>query len=494
MGLITSLQNHINSLKFLKFLKQKNNQNELVEMALKERGILFKLLQNVSPELIENQRPENSVLSKQEITKIIETELNIKFNQHFNFLSDVIFCASIGQVHKAQLKDGTVVAIKIQYPKVKSTITSQLNLLRVAVIGSKISKISRWNFDIDSHIKTIQVRLHEELDYHHELKNLIEYSTNNPKNNIRPFTQYSSSLVLTQSWIEGIGLDLVKKKWTVGNKKTVANQIVEQYFEQVFITGFFQGDNNLTNFIVIKDPIETRWIDFGNWIHSTKELRQSLFTLIYKTTHKQEINFLGNFQTLGFDLQKLKYFQNLLPSLLEILFDPFLLDRPFDMSTWKLDERVNHLLGENKWWFRSSGDSSFLELMKSFFGLIKVIESIGVNINWYQHFMKITPFFNLNELEQDIPNIQNTIPQVTALAKQLVIQIFKDSKEHIKIELPAGSFFDLENLIPEDIKLKLMERSISISEIKHKYLEQGLVPGQVISLNDNLTTFNIYLI
>lgn len=493
MSLITYIQSHINSIKFLGLLKQKTNQNELVELALKERGVLYKLIQNLSPELLENAKSETKAISQNEIITIIEKDLNLNFKEHFKDISKPVFCASIGQVHKATLKDGSFVAIKIQYPGALNAINSQLNLLKAAALGTKISKISKWKIDLSSHISMIEARLREELNYQHELENLIEYARNNPDNKIKPYKQYSSSQILTQSWVEGITLIQVKRNWAKDQKQILAEKIVGQFLKDLFNYGFFQGDNNLSNFIINQSPLEVHWIDFGNWVHTSLEVRQSIYVLLYKTINKQDINYLGHFEKIGFDLSKLKYFQNTLPSLLDILFDPFLQDYPFDMKSWKLEERVNNLLGENKWWFRSSGDSGFLEFMKSFYGLIKIIDYLEININWQKIFRQVSINFNVNEIEANLSVIPNSIPQSKDMAKQLVIQVIKDGKEHVKIELPAGTFFDLENLIPEDIKIKLQQRSIDIIEIKFCYLKNGLIPGLVFELADKTTIFCVYL-
>jgi hypothetical protein len=477
----------------MRLMKSNGNQQELVQLALQERGILFKLIQNISPELLEQPLAINHAISKNEIIKIIEKNLNINFSKNFTFLSNAIFCASIGQVHRAIMNDGTVVAIKIQYPEVKNSVKAQLSLLTVAAIGSNFSKLSKWKIDINEHIVAIKERLEEELNYTHELKNLIHYSALNSENKIIPYSSFSSQIILTQSWIEGKSLVERKTKRSLEERKSIANLLIEQYLRHVFVNGFCQGDNNISNFIISDSPLTTHWIDFGNWIHITEHARLSLYTLIDKTIRKEDVNYLGHFQSLGFDLQKLQFFQNLLPSLVEILFDPFILNLPFDIRQWKIDERINLLLGENKWWFRSSGDSVFLELMKSFFGFIKIIEYLDVNINWQMHFLKLAPSFNQINFDQDIPIYPNTIPQQQQLAKQLIIQVFKNSLEHVKIELPSSSFFDLESFIPDDVKIKLKERSLNLSEIKFNYLKNGLIPGNVFVLNDGDTSFHISL-
>ena len=493
MGLYRIIQRHTNSLRFFKILKNKKNNTELVDLALKERGILYKIIQNIAPELIETKNENQIVLNKKEVIQIIEKSLNIIFFEKFKSLSDAVFCASIGQVHRAILKDNTLVAIKIQYPNVKASIDSQLNLLKIAAKGAKLTKISKWNIDTDSHITTIEKKLHEELDYNFEINNLIYFNSKNPKNRLHPFLEYSNSSILTQSWIEGLDFYYIKKNWTEIKRKEVADLLVQEYFKHFFIDGFCQGDNNISNFIVTEAPPKVHWIDFGNWIRTSEDVRYALFYLIYKTIKKEQMNYVGHFEIIGFDLKKIKYFQNLLPCLVDILFDPFLENRPFDSTNWKMEERIENLLGKNKWWFRSSGQSDFLELMKSFYGIFQLVKSLNININWHSHFLQLATQMDFNKIETKIPFYENQIPQSHELAKHLLIQIIKNSTEHARIELPAGTFLDLENLISEDIHDKLKERGINISEIKFKYLEKGLVPGKVFELEDTNSAFYIYL-
>jgi hypothetical protein len=75
-----------------------------------------------------------------------------------------------------------------------------------------------------------------------------------------------------------------------------------------------------------------------------------------------------------------------------------------------------------------------------------------------------------------------------------LILVIKNNTEHARIELPAITFFDLENLIPEDVKIKLVNRQLDLAKIKFKYLENGLVPGKVFELNDENSSFQVILL
>jgi hypothetical protein len=72
----------------------------------------------------------------------------------------------------------------------------------------------------------------------------------------------------------------------------------------------------------------------------------------------------------------------------------------------------------------------------------------------------------------------------------------------VKIELPATALLDLEEFIPEDIKIKLAEKSLDLKNIKFTYLKNGLIPGELFSLetlentvgSETRTKFHVYLV
>lgn len=502
-----SIKSHLNTIRFglklkeisRKKINEEQNLTELIKIAEEERGILFKLLQYLFPEKISNLKTQNQALSNKKVISIIEKELNIKFHEHFTYISEPIYCASIGQVHKAKLKINKdiekFVAIKIQYPHIKRSIESQIKFLKLATLAEKIGPVAKWNIAINSHLQQIECRLKEELDYRHELNNLQkaqDLKILTDCKSLIALESYCTSSIFTQLWIDGFNLNYIKSNWDISTKKLVALNLVEQYLKQVLITGFFQGDTNFTNFIINENG-NVHWIDFGNWCTLSNKVQNSLLVIIIQTINNEDINYLGHFENIGFDLTKLRYLQNSLPLLVSIIFEPFFTNRPFDLSTWKLEERIDNLLGENKWWFRSSGDSHFLELMKSFYGIIEIVKFLNVNINWQNKILQFSSQINISEINRSIPYYNNNIPTLGQLAKNLIIQIFKNSIEHIKIELPATSLLDLENFIPEDIKPKLIAKSLDINKIKFSYLENGLIPGEVFNFEDSNMTFHIYL-
>ena len=505
------LKNYLNVIKFglvfKKKLKDSNGESldELISLAIEERGILYKLIQHLYPNKLPDYKVAGKTVTKSKIISFIEHDLKINFNDHFSSLSEPVYCASIGQVHKAKIiSTDQDIAIKVQYPHIKQSIRSQINLLKIAAATAKFGPIAKWKVDLDSYIHQVENRLKEELDYSHELNNLMRTKQFNSSNNHREpllFEKYCTSQIFIQPWIEGLSINEVAQKKNYEEKKILAETIAEDFLKQVFLHGFFQGDTNFSNFIIDKNA-NVHWIDYGNWCELSTEMQQSIFTIIFQTIAGEDINYLGHFEKIGFDLAKLRYIQNLLPILVSILFEPFLINRNYDMSFWNLEERIQNLLGENKWWFRSSGNSALLELMKSFYGIVTIVKYLKVNINWQKIFLTFSSQFNIATINKNLISYENDIPAFNLLAKNLVIHIFKNDVEHVKIELPATSLLDLENCIPDDIKDKLLLKNLDIAKIKFAYLEKGLVPGEVFSLETaentatltSITTrFQVYL-
>jgi predicted unusual protein kinase regulating ubiquinone biosynthesis (AarF/ABC1/UbiB family) len=101
----------------------------------------------------------------------IENELGKPVSELFDYLQEQPYAAaSIGQVHRARMKDGTDVIIKVQYPGVDESCDSDLKQLRMALKLGGLLKLPKEH--VDQLFGEIRVRLKEELDYENEAENL----------------------------------------------------------------------------------------------------------------------------------------------------------------------------------------------------------------------------------------------------------------------------------------------------------------------------------
>lgn len=200
----------------------------------------------------------------------IEKELGCSAEEAFlEFDYNALATASLGQVHKAVIPDGRTVAVKILYPKIESSVRSDLWSLRVAV---------RWirffypHLDFHTHLHEFSTMLFAEIDYVSEAEN-IRRCRNNFSDDERIIVPdvipgHSGSSVLTTEFIYGVHIhDTQTLKENGVNLRELTELFLETYAVMVFKHRFYHADPHPGNFIVVPAgplyPLRIALIDFG---------------------------------------------------------------------------------------------------------------------------------------------------------------------------------------------------------------------------------------
>ncbi len=181
--------------------------------------------------------------------------------------------ASIGQVHKATLLDGRVVAIKIQYPKINEAIFSDLKNLRrlfELILESVMSE------NLDHVFAEIEARLSEEIDYTKELERIEEFRAfykDKPQFVIPQIVrELSSRRVLTTELIEGLSIEDARKRDT-HLKDSWGRLLFQSFVGQLLVFRKVQTDPNPANYSFLEDG-RLALFDFGSikelpeWLHA----------------------------------------------------------------------------------------------------------------------------------------------------------------------------------------------------------------------------------
>ncbi|NQU79117.1 AarF/ABC1/UbiB kinase family protein [Candidatus Woesearchaeota archaeon] len=211
--------------------------------------------------LQDHVRPFSSVTAK----KIIEKELGKPVKKLFKeFEDEPIASASMGQVHKAKLKDGSVVIIKVQRPNIERTIKTDIKLLyRLAKIVKK--KYGTTHFEPIQVIREFETYTENELNYLKEAHNIDRFCSifKDSKTIKIPkvFWSHTTSKVITMEYIAGRSLTSMKKIPAV-TRKRIVNDIMQAQVEQMFLHGIFHADPHPGNFIIKRDG-KVGIIDFG---------------------------------------------------------------------------------------------------------------------------------------------------------------------------------------------------------------------------------------
>ncbi|MGF2687004.1 ABC1 kinase family protein [Marinobacter sp. DUT-3] len=182
----------------------------------------------------------------------VETELGKPVPELFEYLQETPYAAaSIGQVHRARLHDGTDVIVKVQYPGVDESCDSDLKQLRLALKLGGLLKMPKEH--VDQLFGEIRVRLKEELDYENEARNLEEFRKFHAKDDWiiipRVFDSHSSRRVLTMELVEGDHINAVTPaKYSQDTINLIGHRIFTMMADQLFRFQCIHGDPHAGNF------------------------------------------------------------------------------------------------------------------------------------------------------------------------------------------------------------------------------------------------------
>ncbi len=200
-------------------------------------------------------------VSNEEAAQVILAELGRDPAEAFGSFDETpIASASISQVHRATLKDGTEVAVKVQRPGIASLIESDTELLGSIAEWLVERGIDTPGFDPVGTVEEFSRSVRRELDFVHEARTLERFIRNFDGSDIVHFPTVYSDLstprVLTMEWIAGISLrDMDKLRRDGHDFASIAHNGVEVVLKQVFEHGLFHGDPHPGNIFVLPGDV-----------------------------------------------------------------------------------------------------------------------------------------------------------------------------------------------------------------------------------------------
>ena len=268
------------------------------------------------------------------IRKQVIRELHKPPEQLFDeFEQEAFAAASLGQVHKARLKSGVAVVVKIQYPGVEETVEQDLkNLKALLQTFTMIGRdVMRQKIDPSEVYQELEARLREELDYVNEAKNIQRFQKmyRDDDEIIIPdvYPELSSRRVLTMGHVEGYplqqilgpGVDQELKDW-------VAIKYFRVVWRQVFEFGVLHADPNPGNYVVTYHP-KLGILDFGSIRIFPDAIRRAYHQLAKALLAHDMKTMAKCFVTLDF----LNPGDDPKPMIriMEIVFEPVLTDRKY---------------------------------------------------------------------------------------------------------------------------------------------------------------------
>jgi predicted unusual protein kinase regulating ubiquinone biosynthesis (AarF/ABC1/UbiB family) len=182
-----------------------------------------------------------------------------------------IAAASIGQVHRARLRDGRDVAVKVQYPGVAESIDSDVANV-AALVG--LSGLLPKGFDLEPYVEEARLQLHAETDYATEARHMGRFGALLADASDfmvpMPHRDWTTPRILTMAFVDGVSLDTLDAA-PQAERDRVATALMDLLLREMFEFGLMQTDPNLANYrydpeggrIVLLDFGATRALDPG---------------------------------------------------------------------------------------------------------------------------------------------------------------------------------------------------------------------------------------
>ena len=220
------------------------------------------------------------------VEKTFASELGVRISKAFNsFDENPIAAASLGQVHKAELRNGKIVAVKIQRPDIRNQIFTDLEAFEdvAEFLDEHTEAGEKLKFGLI--IEEFRKALIRELDYKTEARNLTTIKQNlKTYPNIAvplPVDDYTTSKILTMEFIIGKKITQITPLGKMEfDGKELADELFKAYLQQILVDGFYHADPHPGNIFITEDH-KLALLDLGMVAHVSDKVQKKLLQFLF---------------------------------------------------------------------------------------------------------------------------------------------------------------------------------------------------------------------
>ncbi len=371
----------------------KDNAEDIYESLSELKGSALKVAQMLSM--------DKSILPKAYVDQFSKSQYNAPplsgplivrtFSKYFGKTPDKIYdtfdikssnAASIGQVHKAT-KEGKELAVKIQYPGVAESISSDLKLVKP--FAFRLLGMSEKELDV--YMKEVEQKMIEETDYILEVQQSQKFADacKELKNIVFPeyYPELSSPRIITMDWLEGKHL----KEWLLTNPSQEQRNIIGQalwdfYHFQMHTLKEVHADPHPGNFIITPE-IKLGVLDFGCVKKLPMDFYTPYFSLVMGDTLNDKTNAIKCFRELEMiqdkdDLKTIDFYFEWYSKMIRLFAQPYI-NESFDFSNkqFMLDlSNFGEQITKMPEFKQARGVKHFIYVNRTNFGLYAILSEL----------------------------------------------------------------------------------------------------------------------
>jgi predicted unusual protein kinase regulating ubiquinone biosynthesis (AarF/ABC1/UbiB family) len=220
-----------------------------------------------------------------DVERTVQDALGVRLSKAFTeFDHAPIAAASLGQVHRAVLRGGREVAVKVQRPGIRDRVIRDLDTLDdVAALLNRFSAATR-NMDPVRVLEEFRRTMMSELDYREEARNMVALA-----HQLRDFQRilvplpvddFTTAQVLTMDYIAGTKITAVSRvEWTEVDGVGLADELFRAYLQQILVDGVFHADPHPGNVLLTADH-HVALLDLGMVGRLSSSMQEQLFRLL----------------------------------------------------------------------------------------------------------------------------------------------------------------------------------------------------------------------
>jgi predicted unusual protein kinase regulating ubiquinone biosynthesis (AarF/ABC1/UbiB family) len=220
-----------------------------------------------------------------QIKQVIESELGVRLSKAFStFEERPVAAASLGQVHRAALRDGRVVAVKVQRPAVAEQVAADLEVLNQIAEYLTVHTDAGKRYDLAGMVEEFRAAITAELDYVQEAEHLRLIGCNLEEFKAvivpQPVAGYTATRVLTMDYVGGTKVTAVSPVVRVElDHQVLADTLVRAYLKQIVLDGVFHADPHPGNVLITDDGL-LALVDLGMVGRLSPQMQERMLKLL----------------------------------------------------------------------------------------------------------------------------------------------------------------------------------------------------------------------